>query len=329
MNIRILTTAHWPGDPRLNRHRTYLEEDGHTVVIESFHDRPRWRAVLAAIVASIQKRSDVVIFPDPEMYVLGSLAVRLRRGRALIDIHEDYPLTASGRAWVPTWARWAVASLARLGLSLGRRTATAVVVAAPELAHDGDVVVMNLPRSSDTAAHSATNKDQVVYIGDITFERGLSEMCALEKLVSGQTKVVLVGRLSVSSADEPQQSDRLELTGRLPHSEAWELASGSIAGLCLLQPLPAYQHAVATKIWEYMEAGIPPVVSDLPGQRSVVSQIDADLVCVDLEAVVSVIERLKHDDDYRLLVSTRAQELYRETWELSRPDLAIQSLVAP
>ena len=188
-------------------------------------------------------------------------------------------------------------------------------------------MVMNIPHPTGTVDIAVEPKDQVVYVGDITPERGHVEMVALADQLTGDTKVVLVGR--VSAADGLIQSDSVEMTGRLPHDQAWQLASGSVAGLCLLRPLPAYQQAVATKIWEYMAWGIPPVVSDLPGQRRIVESIDPDLVCGDVPEAVSVIERLKADDQYRNAIAEKAVDCYRKMWELNRPDLTIQSVVAP
>jgi glycosyltransferase involved in cell wall biosynthesis len=119
------------------------------------------------------------------------------------------------------------------------------------------------------------------------------------------------------------------LTGRLDHSDAWDRASGCVAGLCLLRPVPAYAEAVATKIWEYMAVGLPPIVSDLPGQRRLVEKIHPDLVCESAEEVAEVVTRLIDDRALRDELAERSRRMYDEAWSAWRPDLAIQDAFAP
>jgi glycosyltransferase involved in cell wall biosynthesis len=87
--------------------------------------------------------------------------------------------------------------------------------------------------------------------------------------------------------------------------------------------------AVATKLWEYMAIGLPVVVSDLPGQSRVVSQIHADLVCPTPVEAADVIRRLADDPELRRTLGEQARRLVEEKWEASRPDRVVQSLLEP
>lgn len=122
---------------------------------------------------------------------------------------------------------------------------------------------------------------------------------------------------------------QIEVTGRLDHSEAWRLAGGALAGLNLLRPVPAYRDAVATKLWEYLAVGTPPVVSDLPGQAHLVSGLDPQLVCRSIDDAVSVITALSRDVARRRRIAESGRRLVEEAWAKNRPDLALQGAVAP
>lgn len=146
----------------------------------------------------------------------------------------------------------------------------------------------------------------------------------------------LVGSVSPSLAEElgsrAEQlgvAERIEMTGRLEHEDAWAAARGSLAGLNLLRPVPAYREAVATKLWEYLAAGIPPIVSDLPGQARLIQNLDGSLVCGSVSEAAATVSELSREPDRRADLGRRGRRLIEEAWESRRPDLVIQSIVEP
>ena len=336
MKVEIVTSAHWPGDPRLNRHRAYLQDEGHQVSLQSFSDRFRANAVLASLARILGGEMDVVILADPELFLVGSLAARLRGARPVIDIHEDYAKVAAGRNWVPRILRPLVGWAARLMVGMGRLAASSVLVAAPQLARRKDVVVLNVPDPSRFPHTDESPKSQLVYVGDITEARGALEMVETMGRVAEEVDLLLIGRVGPdtrsaieSAAESTGVTGRVLLTGRLEHGAAWGEAAGSLAGLSLLRDVPAYREAVATKLWEYMAAGIPPIVSDLPGQRAVVSRLSPDLVCSGPDDVASIVHRLQTQPGLRRDLIERGREMAEATWHHWRPDLALNSVVSP
>jgi glycosyltransferase involved in cell wall biosynthesis len=334
--ILVATTAHWEGDPRLNRHKTYLERVGHNVAIRSFATEGRTRGTVSAARAILRERPNVVILPDPELFFIGSIVARLAGSIAIIDIHEDYPRVATGRRWVPDRLTWLVSLLARAAVSLGRLAAHKVIVAAPELARQGDGVVLNIPDPTEFAPVSSPPSRMLVYVGDITAPRGAVEMVEVLGHLDDRYELLLIGRVDESTrflidaaAVQHSVQDRVILTGRLDHGEAWARARGSLVGLSLLQDLPAYRQAVATKLWEYMASGIPPVVSDLPGQRELVSQLSDELVCATPLEAAAAIESLAADQERWRSLSSAGRALLDERWDENRPDLVVQSIVDP
>lgn len=336
MKISVVTTSHWEGDPRLNRHVRYLRAAGFEGELVVTTSQSKLRSLLRGIGRIVRSDPEVILLPDPELFVFGSLAARLSGKRPVIDIHEDYPKTAAERPWIPGVLRPAVALFATLVMVLGRLLAWRVIVAAPQLARGGDILVLNIPDPGDFSVDDTPRLQQVVYVGEVFPARGTMEMVRLLAHLPEDVRLLVIGNVSpetrgemLALVEELEVAERLELTGRLPHSESWDLASGSLAGLALLQPAPAYIGAVATKLWEYMAAGIPPVVSNLPGQAGVVEKIHPDLVCSTPEKAAEVITRLAQDPAFRDEVVARGRALVEEEWERTRPDQALQEAVAP
>ncbi len=334
--IQVVTTAHWDGDPRLNRHVAYLTAAGKRAGIVSFSGHRRPIALLRALVHIARTRAEVFILPDPELYFPGSLVARLTGRRAVIDIHEDYAKAAQARQWVPAPLRPLVAALAAGVVALGRATAWRVMVAAPELSREGDHLVLNIPDPADLSPDPYDGSKRLVYIGDLTLARGALAMVDVVAALDDSYELTLIGRADPETLEAINRrvSDldvvhRVVITGRLSHSSAWERAKGSLVGLNLLEPVPAYIEAVATKLWEYMSIGLPPLVSDLPGQARMISRIDPDLVCANPVAAAETIEALSRDHDRRRQLGERARTLLEEAWTEHRPDRVVQEVVVP
>lgn len=335
-SVEIITSAHWEGDPRLNRHVRYLKDAGHETSLKSHRGLSRLASMRAAFLSILRSEADVVIIPDPEMFFPGSVAARITGKSPVIDIHEDYGKAAMARPWVPEWARIIVRTLATILIWLGRAAAWRVVVAAPELARTGDFAVLNLPKPESLPFAHYEGSKRLVYVGDVTEARGATSMVRILADLDDRFELLLIGDCAPDTAAsiaatsrELGVNDRIEMTGRLSHEEAWRLASGCLAGLSLLGPAPAYRRAVATKLWEYLAVGLPPIVSDLPGQRQLVSQIDPDLVCSSSDQVAQVATSLASDPARRAAAADKGRRLLEEAWKENRPDLAIQAVVEP
>lgn len=332
-SILILTTAHWEGDPRLNRHLAYLKnagQDASIIALMGDGGTGRIRNAISAFGLIWRRRAHAVLLPDPELFVVGSLIGRFRGVRTVIDVHEDYARAASGRDWIPTLLKPLVAAFAWLNDRVARRVAHANLVAAPELAGRTSNVVLNIPDPSEFEQHPPALPAMVAYVGDVTIARGAVAMAELAASMP-DFRFLIVGRVDadVRSRMESIAPDNLELAGRRPHAEAWTMISGALAGLSLLQPLPAYREAVATKLWEYCAAGIPPVGSDLPGQSRFLEKLSSDLIVRDMNEARSVLERLAGDRSWSEELRSRSRQLAEEEWERHRPDLAVQRVFAP
>jgi glycosyltransferase involved in cell wall biosynthesis len=161
------------------------------------------------------------------------------------------------------------------------------------------IVVTNRPSPSDLPPPlPKTNRDRLVYVGDVRASRGLFAMLDLMDLLSDLSLDIVGPMGSIDGLDARLATtglaDRVSFHGRLSYEESWELARGALAGLCLLEHTPAFAPAQPTKIWEYWTIGLPVAASDLPGQRALIEMCGAGAVG-DIEELATTIRTWRDD----------------------------------
>jgi hypothetical protein len=238
----------------------------------------------AALALARSSRPDVVQFHDPEL-IFAALALRKGSCRVIYDVHEDVPADIRSKRWIPSLLRPLVALLAGMVERLTARRFDAIVAATPAIAERFRgygarvVLVRNSVKPAEFAQESmpARRRRQAAYAGRISFDRGLVEM--VEACRAAGLPLVLAGNIG---AEEKvwleRRGEGAEWRGRLDRAGVARLLSESSVGICLLHPEPNYLHALPTKLFEYMAAGLPVVTSDLPVSSEIVEQARCGVV---------------------------------------------------
>jgi glycosyltransferase involved in cell wall biosynthesis len=318
--VRVLSTAHDVADARLGRIvRALLATDACDVTLEARGDASSARAlavlgarvevppgggagerVRRALLRPFSVTDDVLVIVDPELVLTAWMATRLRRRVLVVDVHEDYAAVAHDRPW----ARGVVGLLARVAVRFVLRltahaslTTVADTHVPPHHARNR-LVVQNLPaRGALPDAGTPDGAPRAVYVGDLRPSRGL---WAMIDAVAGTDdwSLDLVGSLSEVTRTEVDThieaagvTGRVRLHGRLPSDEAWQVAHGAWCGLNLLEATPAYVAAMPTKLYEYLDVGLPVLATPLPRVRRLLDEAGAG-ACATREMSPSTILRL-------------------------------------
>lgn len=275
--------------------------------------RRDWGAFLRMLEGDV----DVVSVHDPELIPAALVARLLRRVPVVVDVHEDVPAAVLQRSWIPRPLRRPLAWVMR-GLLLLTEGVCVVT-----LAEDGyrrlfrreHPVFPNYPPAGSLPP-LAWDAGHLVYVGDVTEERGALDMVEAVGAMSRPRPLRLVGRCSGALAERMRRRAaelgvRLEFTGLLPHRAAMEQAAAAAVGLSLLRPLPNYLHSLPTKVVEYLEMGLPVVASDLPGTRAAVTGL-AGVALVppsDPAAAGAALDRMVGDGEARRVAAAQAPGL--------------------
>ncbi len=106
----------------------------------------------------------------------------------------------------------------------------------------------------------------------------------------------------------------------VPPDQVLEHSASADFGLALIQGTSfSYQHCMPNKLFEYLMAGLPVIVSDLPEMRRVVEEMDLGIVCDQLvpEALSKACSELLARDRAQLVTNVRrASE--RFNWDVQK-----------
>jgi glycosyltransferase involved in cell wall biosynthesis len=297
-----------------------VESDG-SVIIHDLGPRPRSRLLRMAIGpwrayrALRAVRPQLVHFHDPELLPMAVLLGRLGI-RVIYDAHENLPSQIMAKYWIPRWSRRAVAwGVGRIELGAAQRM-DAVVVAWPGIAErfpgTRTIMVRNFPvrdelSATDPVAYRERSR-AFVYVGGISEARGIREMtCAIDALAAverGWPTLIVAGRFHPSSLEDEIALlpgwKRVEFTGWADRAQVAHILGRARAGMMTLHPTPNHIDSEPNKLFEYMAAGIPVIVSDFPRWREVVDTVGCGLLVdpSDPEAIAEAMQWiLDHPDE--------------------------------
>lgn len=315
LDVSVVSTGHHVADARLHRHCAALHRAGLTVEVlargkpdeapagTTFRSLPncgRVRRGLYAALLPARTHGRIVLTLDPELVPFARLRRGVGRGRRrlVVDVHEDYLALLDDRGWARGGAGLVARALARGATSLSQGADLTVVADehVPPKAAGRRLVIPNMPDFSQLPApRPAGGTPRALYIGDVRASRGLFTMLETLTLASGWTLDV-VGpvheadreRLARFQAGSPAAS-RIRFHGRMPPAQAWRLARGAWVGLSLLDPTPAFQEAMPSKIYEYLACGLPVLTSTLPRPAALVRAAGAGVPVTGAQQAAAVL----------------------------------------
>jgi glycosyltransferase involved in cell wall biosynthesis len=270
--------------------------------------RRQWRLQRRAWPAAWRVRADVYHLHDPHLIPLG-LALKLRGARVIYDSHEHYPNHARTKlAGRPLRSRlksglWSVLEV------LARRSFDGFVCASEEISRRFptalSVVVRNYPILGDHAHHApvpyAQRPPNVIFAGSQRRILGLWEALDAMELLPPELgcRLTLIGR-----ADPPRLHEEatrhpgwrhIDLLRQQPFERVARELGRARLGLAAYHPMPNHvSPAGSNKLYEYMAAGLPVIVSTIPAWRRLVEENGCGLAVdpLDARAIAGAIEHL-------------------------------------
>ncbi len=138
-------------------------------------------------------------------------------------------------------------------------------------------ILRNLPVSLESVSNPAPKENVIIYQGALNMGRGIDLMIdAMEYLP--EYKLWIAGYGSIESelraqANKTEWKARIQFKGFLEPQKLKALTSKAKIGLSLEEDMGAsYHFALPNKLFDYIQAGIPVLVSDLPEMKAIVSE---------------------------------------------------------
>jgi glycosyltransferase involved in cell wall biosynthesis len=239
---------------------------------------------------AVREDADIYHFHDYEL-IPAALLLKMKGKKVIYDSHEDFPRQNLTREWLAPSLRCPVSFLAEIFENLSVRAFDAVIGATPHIAErfrglGCDTVVINnypfLHAQPTPAMEQQQQLRAVCYAGAVSRQKGIVEIVA----AIGQTDVMLTvaGKIEGKGLFEQLQSmpgwKQVNYLGYIPKKEVDALLPKCLAGLSTFHPAPNYLESQPIKMYEYMAAGIPIIVSDFPYWRNIIEKHRCGL-CVD------------------------------------------------
>lgn len=245
------------------------------------------KAGKAAYKKAIEVNADAYHFHDPE-FLWYAYQLKRKGYKVTYDVHEDVPVQILSKAWIPKIFRTFFSFCFRQFENLIASKLSGVVTVTDFIENrflkinTNTITAKNYPILSmlPTPGNWHEKKNQICYIGDITRVRGIIEM--INSLEKGEVRLALGGKFSQQGLREQAISlngwKQVIEYGYVDRATAKQILTESKIGFVLLHPIENYQDALPVKLFEFMAAGIPVIVSNLRLQKELIESIGCGIV---------------------------------------------------
>ncbi len=249
--------------------------------------RERMRKTTGHVYRAALKENPEALFHfhDAELLPL-MLLLKLRGRRVIYDAHEDTPRQMLYQHWIPRLLRGPAAAFMWIlefaaGFILDRFIAAEPIIA-DYFPKRKTTVVRNYPMLEEFAhCHKTPYSVRPVHLG---FAGGISEVRGVKEIVKAlelidpthNAELMLAGTFyptDLKAAVEKMEGwKKVYFKGWLNRKDVLDLLTNVRIGVITRHPIKRHLSAFPTKLFEYMAAGLPVVVSDLPTIRPIVDE---------------------------------------------------------
>ena len=235
------------------------------------------------------KELDCIIYHihDPELINIG---VHLKKaGKKIVyDVHEDLPRQIYGKTYIKDWIKPIISwIIERKENKLAKKydyicTATSHIRDRFLEINTHTVDINNYPIVNELINNKDWDKrdDSVCYIGGLSLARGVREIVDALGYLNG-VNLILAGNFFDDTLKlefkKHKQWSKVDFKGYVGRKGVLNILSQSKIGLVTLYPLINYQKALPVKMFEYMLAGIPVIVSNIKLWKSIVEDNNCGL----------------------------------------------------
>lgn len=271
---------------------------------------------------ALKEKADIYHFHDPELIPIG-LLLKLKGKKVIYDIHEDVPSQVRDMYWIPFWIRPSISKLIKFIENIGGIVFDGIITITFDISKrfpkKKTITVQNFPIISEFQYQEVKPyklRDPIfIYLGTVHITRGIREMVKAIGLISANLKArfLIVGFFPKNIKDDickMKEWERVNYLSWQPRERIKDLLSKAKVGLVIFYPLQNHIKAQPTKFFEYMEAGIPIVVSDFPVWRKFVENSGCGILVDPLNPndIARAIQWLFEHPDQAEAMGKRGQE---------------------
>jgi glycosyltransferase involved in cell wall biosynthesis len=245
------------------------------------------------LISAFKQKADIYHFHDPELIPVGVL-LKLSGKKVIYDVHEDLPEQIMGKHYIPFWMRRPIAILVQLIEQLASTVFNYIFVATDSIEknfdrHQSAITIRNFPILNSSKTHTVngnrkTHNYVLIYTGGLTEERGITNVINSLEYIDCDLELILLGEFETKVYGDKVRSlkgfNKVRYFGKLDFIEIGKYYNQADIGVVCLQPIDRYKISLPTKLFEYMEAGLPVVASNFPLWIRIIDESSCG-ICVD------------------------------------------------
>jgi glycosyltransferase involved in cell wall biosynthesis len=277
--------------------------------------------------AALKVEADIYEFHDPELLFAG-LRLKNNQKRVVFDSHEDAVGTILVTPYLNSSISIIISKLYKYFEKFACRKIDGVIAATPAIENiflkvsKKVININNYPIINESEVNlSWDNKvNEVCYVGSIAAIRGVREVVKSFDYVTSGSRLNLVGNFAYK-AIETEVKDMSAFAnvneyGYVNRAEVQKILMRSIAGIVTSHPLPTYIESLPIKMFEYMAAGIPFIISDFPYWRKLLEGYDCCIFVnpLDPKEIAKAIDFFVSNQDEAKKMGERGKILVNEKY---------------
>jgi glycosyltransferase involved in cell wall biosynthesis len=291
----------------------------------------------------IISKVDIVHFHDID--ILPYMALLSIFKHVVYDVHENYADEMLVRDWIPGYLRWPLFWMIKFGQYVASLLIKNIVLVVPAQERDfgsnrlRKIIIYNyasIELLNSPASDYAQRAEIVIFSGSHYLSNGsmlIVEIAARTREVLPNLQFLLANRFANAQLknDMLLEIDRLGLSNHVhffpyvkPH-EFIHILNTAMIGIAPNSRVPKQEKAIPTKLFEYMAAGLPVVVSNLPYQEHIVITNDSGIVAIagDPQSFTDAIVKLVRDRAMAKRLGDNGRLAFQKyySWESQIPSL--------
>lgn len=287
---------------------------------------------------ALEVDADIYEFHDPELLPYG-LKLARRGKRVIFDSHEDYPTQIMEKGWIPAPLRRLISGAYKAyethvvknldavlfpclknGVNIFEGRAKRVVIIS------NAVMLEEVPQQLDL---SQKEDRTICCTGSLTYQRGITHL--IKAAYKAGARLILAGRYESEAYQQELEAMPeyacVEYLGYLDRQGIAEVYGRSRIGMSTILNVGQYASLdnFPTKVYEYMAAGLPVIVSDYPFMRRSVQE-DGFGVAVDpadTDAIADAIRKILSDPQAAAQMAENGRQavLHKYNWGIEEEKL--------
>jgi glycosyltransferase involved in cell wall biosynthesis len=227
---------------------------------------------------ALRNEADIYQIHDPELLYI-ALKLKKNNKRVIFDSHEDAIRTILVAPYLKPPFSIVISKVYGYFERFVCKRLDGIIGATPFIesifknVSKNVININNYPILNDAVVSLSWDEKmtEVCYVGSIATNRGAVEIVKSLELITTETRLNLVGNFAYSKIEAKLKLlngfNKVNEYGYIDSKEVQRVYSRSIAGIITSHPIPTYLESLPIKMFEYMAAGIPLIISDFPYWR--------------------------------------------------------------